>query len=163
MKKLFAWLSVALLSLFFLVGCGTSAKQEAPAPAQQATTQSTQSTQSKQSAQVVESGTYTDKDRVAAYVHQFKKLPSNYITKKEAEKLGWKEKGTLDKIAPGKSIGGDRYGNFEKILPDKEGRTWKEADIDYVKGDRNGKRIVFSNDGLIYYTDDHYKSFKKLY
>ena len=63
----------------------------------------------------------------------------------------------------GKSIGGDRYGNYEGKLPKKNGRNWKECDIDYVKGNRNAKRIVFSNDGLIYYTGDHYKSFSKLY
>lgn len=108
-------------------------------------------------------GSYTDKEHVAAYINQFKKLPHNYITKGEAKKLGWQTKGTLDKVAPGKSIGGDRYGNYEGLLPKKEKRIWKECDIDYVRGKRNAKRIVFSNDGLIYYTGDHYKSFIRLY
>ncbi len=155
MKKLMTLLSVVMMAILFLVGCGPSTKQETPALKQQAAVTTT--------IQVQESGTYTDKDHVAAYVHQFKKLPSNYITKKDAEKLGWKDQGTLDKVAPGKSIGGDRFGNFEKLVPDKEGRSWKEADIDYVKGNRNGKRIIYSNDGLIFYTEDHYKSFKQLY
>ena len=155
MKKLMTLLSVVMMAILFLVGCGTNTKQETPTPKQQPAVTAT--------VQVQESGTYTDKDRVAAYVHQFKKLPSNYITKKDAEKLGWKDQGTLDKVAPGKSIGGDRFGNFEKLVPDKAGRSWKEADIDYVKGNRNGKRIIYSNDGLIYYTEDHYKSFKQLY
>ena len=155
MKKLMTLLSVVMMAILFLVGCGLSTKQETPAPKQQTAVTTT--------VQVQESGTYTDKDHVAAYVHQFKKLPSNYITKKDAEKLGWKDQGTLDKVAPGKSIGGDRFGNFEKLVPDKEGRSWKEADIDYVKGNRNGKRIIYSNDGLIFYTEDHYKSFKQLY
>lgn len=106
---------------------------------------------------------YTDKDHVAAYIHIYKKLPPNYITKAEARKLGWKEKGTLDQVAPGKSIGGDRFGNYEKILPDAPGRSWKECDIDYVRGNRNAKRICFSNDGLIYYSASHYKDFEKLY
>ena len=108
-------------------------------------------------------GSYTDKEHVAAYINQFKKLPNNYITKGEAKKLGWQTKGTLDKVAPGKSIGGDRYGNYEGLLPKKDKRTWKECDIDYIKGNRNAKRIVFSNDGLIYYTGNHYKSFIRLY
>lgn len=108
-------------------------------------------------------GSYTDKEHVAAYINQFKKLPNNYITKGEAKKLGWQTKGTLDKVAPGKSIGGDGYGNYEGLLPKKDKRTWKECDIDYVKGNRNAKRIVFSNDGLIYYTGNHYKSFTRLY
>ena len=112
---------------------------------------------------ISESAAYTDREHVAAYINEFAKLPHNYITKNQAKKLGWQTKGTLDKVAPGKSIGGDRYGNYEGLLPKKNGRTWTECDIDYVKGNRNAKRIVFSNDGLIYYTGDHYKSFSKLY
>lgn len=104
---------------------------------------------------------YTDKDHVAAYIHIYRKLPPNYITKAEAKQLGWKDKGTLDQVAPGKSIGGDRFSNYEKILPDAPGRSWKECDIDYVKGNRNAKRICFSNDGLIYYTSSHYQDFEK--
>lgn len=106
---------------------------------------------------------YTDKDHVAAYIHIYRKLPPNYITKAEAKQLGWKDKGTLDQVAPGKSIGGDRFSNYEKILPDAPGRNWKECDIDYVKGNRNAKRICFSNDGLIYYTSSHYQDFEKIY
>lgn len=106
---------------------------------------------------------YTDKDHVAAYIHIYRKLPPNYITKAEARSLGWKDKGTLDQVAPGKSIGGDRFSNYEKILPDAQGRSWKECDIDYVRGNRNAKRICFSNDGLIYYTSSHYQDFEKIY
>jgi len=106
---------------------------------------------------------YTDKDHVAAYIHVYKTLPPNYITKGQAAKLGWKSKGTLDKVAPGKSIGGDRFGNYEKILPDKQGRSWKECDIDYVRGNRGPKRICFSNDGLIYYSGSHYRNFERMY
>ena len=106
---------------------------------------------------------YTDKDHVAAYIHIYRKLPPNYITKAEARSLGWKDKGTLDQVAPGKSIGGDRFSNYEKILPDALGRSWKECDIDYVRGNRNAKRICFSNDGLIYYTSSHYQDFEKIY
>lgn len=112
---------------------------------------------------VEEKATYTDKDHVAVYLYQFNHLPSNYITKKEAEALGWKDKGSLDKIAPGKSIGGDRYGDYEKKLPAQKGRIWKEADIDYTKGNRGPKRLIYSNDGLIYYTGDHYNTFQKIY
>lgn len=113
--------------------------------------------------QVEKGRAYTDKDHVAAYIHLYKTLPPNYITKGQATKLGWKEKGTLDKVAPGKSIGGDRFGNYEKKLPDKQGRTWKECDIDYVRGNRNAKRICYSNDGLIYYSNSHYRDFVRLY
>ena len=109
---------------------------------------------------VTEDGEYTDKDHVAEYLRQFGHLPSNYIRKNEAQRLGWvSSQGNLWKVAPGKSIGGDRYGNYEGTLPDKRSRTWTECDIDFEGKYRNGKRIVFSNDGLIYYTDDHYETF----
>ena len=120
-------------------------------------------TETKAKVDVVKGKAYTDKDHVAAYIHVYKTLPPNYITKGQANKLGWKTKGSLDQVAPGKSIGGDRYGNYEKKLPDKQGRTWKECDIDYVRGNRNAKRICFSNDGLIYYTSTHYQKFERLY
>lgn len=107
-----------------------------------------------------EDGTYTTKEEVALYLHLYNHLPSNFITKKQAQKLGW-EAGDLWKFAKEKSIGGDRFGNFEGLLP--KGKTYKECDIDYTGGKRNGKRIVFSEDGCIYYTGDHYKSFTLLY
>ena len=58
---------------------------------------------------------------------------------------------------------GDYYGNYEGVLPDEPGREYHECDIDYEAGNRNGKRIVYSNDGNIYYTEDHYNSFEHLY
>ena len=110
-----------------------------------------------------EDGTYTAKDDVALYIHQYGKLPPNFITKKEAEKLGW-EGGSLEPYAPGKCIGGSRFGNYEGLLPEAEGRVYTECDIDTLgKQKRGAKRIVFSNDGLIYYTEDHYESFELLY
>ena len=109
-------------------------------------------------------GTYTSKEEVAAYIHRFDTLPSNYITKAEARRLGWvSSKGNLNKVAPGKSIGGDRFGNYEQILPVKEGRKYFECDIDYRGGRRNAKRIIYSSDGLVYYTEDHYNTFERLY
>jgi guanyl-specific ribonuclease Sa len=113
---------------------------------------------------VEEDGTYTSKDEVALYLHTFGHLPSNYITKSEARKQGWvASQGNLHKACPGKSIGGDYFSNYEGLLPDASGRTWTECDINYVSGRRGTERIVFSNDGLIYYTSDHYKSFVRLY
>ena len=108
-------------------------------------------------------GSYTSKEDVALYIHTYGHLPSNFITKDEAEALGWTG-GGLDKYAKGKCIGGDRFGNNEGLLPKKSGRTYTECDIDTLgKSSRGAKRIVFSNDGLIYYTDDHYESFELLY
>ena len=138
-------------------------KQEKKQYGQQGANQSQPAPDSAAKVAVEKGKAYTDKDHVAAYIHVYKTLPPNYITKGQANKLGWKTKGTLDKVAPGKSIGGDRFGNYEKILPDKPGRTWKECDIDYVRGNRNAKRICFSNDGLIYYSGSHYRDFERLY
>lgn len=138
-------------------------KQEKKQYGQQGANQSQPASDSTAKVAVEKGKAYTDKDHVAAYIHVYKTLPPNYITKGQANKLGWKTKGTLDKVAPGKSIGGDRFGNYEKILPDKPGRTWKECDIDYVRGNRNAKRICFSNDGLIYYSGSHYRDFERLY
>ncbi|WP_288175502.1 ribonuclease domain-containing protein [Sporofaciens musculi] len=110
-----------------------------------------------------EDGVYSSKDDVAQYIHIYGHLPSNFITKKDAEKLGW-QGGSLEPYAPGKCIGGSHFGNYEGILPEKEGRTYTECDIDTLGADKRGaKRIVFSNDGLIYYTEDHYESFELLY
>ena len=118
---------------------------------------------SAESAVIDENGSYTSKDDVALYIHVYGHLPSNFITKQEAEKLGWSG-GSLESYAPGKCIGGDRFGNYEGLLPKKTGRSYTECDIDTLgKKSRGAKRIVFSNDGLIYYTDDHYASFELLY
>ena len=110
-----------------------------------------------------EDGEYDSRDEVALYVHLYGRLPSNYITKKEAEKLGWSG-GGLDAYAPGKSIGGSRFGNYEGRLPEAPGREYYECDIGTRgKSSRGAKRLVYSNDGLIYYTEDHYESFVLLY
>jgi len=112
---------------------------------------------------VREDGEYSDKDHVALYIHTYGHLPSNYITKKEANALGWPDEGYLKNLAPGKSIGGDYFGNYQGLLPKKKGREYHECDIDFKGKGRNAKRIIYSNDGLIYYTDDHYETFELLY
>ena len=113
---------------------------------------------------VDEDGTYTSKDEVAAYIHAYGHLPSNFITKKEAKALGWvSNQGNLGEVAPGKSIGGDYFGNYEGQLPEKKGRSYYECDIDSTGGYRGAKRIIFSSDGLIFYTEDHYNTFEQLY
>ena len=108
-------------------------------------------------------GSYTSKEDVALYLHLYGKLPSNFITKKEAKALGW-QGGSLEPYAPGKCIGGDRFGNYEGILPKVKGRTYYECDIDTLgKKKRGAKRIIYSSDGQIYYTGDHYETFELLY
>lgn len=110
-----------------------------------------------------ESGVYSSREDVALYLHLYGRLPENFITKKEANALGW-EGGSLEPYAPGMCIGGDRFGNYEGLLPEKDGRQYYECDVDTLGAEKRGpKRIVFSNDGLIYYTDDHYESFTLLY
>lgn len=111
-----------------------------------------------------EDGWYTSKEDVALYLFTYGRLPDNFITKSKAKKLGWdNSKKNMNSVCKGCSIGGDRFGNREGLLPDKDGRIYYECDIDFDGKNRGTKRIVFSNDGLIYYTDDHYESFELLY
>lgn len=113
---------------------------------------------------ILESGSYTTPEDVAEYIHTFGTLPHNFITKDDAIALGWdKSKGNLWEVAEGMSIGGDRFGNYEGLLPDSEGRIWTECDVNYQGGFRGAERIIFSNDGLIFYTNDHYQTFEQLY
>ena len=100
---------------------------------------------------------------VALYLSTYGHLPENYMTKDEARELGW-EGGSLEEYAPGMAIGGDKFGNYEGILPEAKGRQYYECDIDTIGRDSRGaKRLVYSNDGLIYYTEDHYETFELLY
>ena len=183
MKKFFAAVLTVFLSLGLLTACeGGQQHGSSFAPAVQSVERSDTGSADKSKSRIRQNKIYTDsesisqngeqsdakspgsaEDHVAAYIRIYRKLPPNYITKAEARSLGWKDKGTLDQVAPGKSIGGDRFSNYEKILPDAPGRSWKECDIDYVRGNRNAKRICFSNDGLIYYTSSHYQDFEKIY
>ncbi|RKM57960.1 ribonuclease [Butyrivibrio sp. CB08] len=108
-----------------------------------------------------EDGIYTTKEDVALYIHTYGKLPQNFMTKKAAKKLGWSG-GSLESFAPGMCIGGDYFGNYEGILP--EDKEYHECDIDTLgKKSRGAKRIIYSDDGYIYYTKDHYESFELLY
>lgn len=114
--------------------------------------------------EIVKDGNYTSKDDVAEYLHIYGELPPNFITKAEAIALGWESnEGNLWEVAEGMSIGGDRFGNREGLLPSKDGRVYFECDINYAGGYRGAERIVFSSDGLIFYTADHYETFEQLY
>ena len=121
-----------------------------------------------ESLELEEDGTYDSKDEVCAYLIRYHRLPDNYMTKKEARKMGW-EGGSLDRLIPGRSIGGDFYGNYEGTLPEKDGREYHECDIDTIGSSGRGpKRIIYSGDDdneewNIYYTDDHYESFTLLW
>ena len=172
MKK---WLNLLLSALLVLTltACGTGTADTGASADSSGTSQASSDTSqestdetkapSDDNALLPEDGTYTSREDVALYIHQYGCLPSNFITKKEAEKLGWTG-GSLEPYAPGMCIGGSRLGNYEGLLPEKDGRTYTECDIDTLGAEKRGaKRIVFSNDGLIYYTEDHYESFELLY
>lgn len=159
-KKLFGSLlaiAVLLLASFF----GVPGAEEANVPSNEEIVAA--QVMDDGSTLITADGVYTSKEDVALYIHTYGCLPDNFITKDEARNLGW-EGGGLDDYAYGMCIGGDRFGNYEGLLPDADGRKWTECDIGTLHADSRGaKRIVFSNDGLIYYTDDHYESFELLY
>lgn len=153
-KKLMPILSAVLVLLALLLGIpGIADTDQTPAPSPtQGITQD-----------LSEDGSYTSKEDVALYITLYHHLPENFISKSDARNLGW-EGGSLEPYAPGMCIGGDRFGNYEGLLPEAEGRYYTECDIDTLGADSRGaKRIVFSNDGLVYYTSDHYESFELLY
>jgi len=158
MKKRLSMLAAVILVVLVSLFGAPGGEETAAIPAE-----------SIQSAQVMEDGStliyadgvYTTKEDVSQYIHTYGCLPENFMTKAEARKLGW-EGGGLEDYAPGMCIGGDHFGNYEGLLPDD--RDYTECDIDTLgKDSRGAKRIVFSDDGLIYYTEDHYESFELLY
>ena len=172
-KKLPVWASLILVALYLLFGLGNDVPEAAEPviPTESITAQApetmapelTEAPERTEAPALDEDGSYTSKEDVALYIHIYGHLPGNFMTKKEAQKLGW-EGGSLEKFAPGMCIVGDKFGNYEGLLPDAPGRRWTECDIDTLGAkSRGAKRIVFSNDGLIYYTDDHYESFELLY
>ncbi len=110
-----------------------------------------------------ERASINDFEGVADYLREHGELPDNFLTKKEATALGWvAREGNLADVAPGMSIGGDIFTNAEGRLPKAKGRTWYECDIGYTSGTRGADRIVFSSDGLIYKTEDHYETFEEM-
>lgn len=101
---------------------------------------------------------------IADYIFAHGTLPDNFLTKNEAQQLGWdSSKNYVSDVAPGYSIGGDKFGNYEGLLPDASGRKWYEADANYTAGPRGAERILYSSDGLVYYTNDHYQTFTEMH
>ncbi len=171
MRKIFGFITAALLALALIFGCfltgcsggaqdGAGISKSAVDPDAADSSDMTRSTAA--SMKIDKDGEYTSPEDVALYIHTYRTLPGNYITKNEAKRLGWDSgEGNLDEVAPGKSIGGDRYGNYEKKLPKNE--KYKECDVNYRGGYRGAERLIYTSGGAVYYTNDHYKSFKKLY
>lgn len=142
----------------------STSKEEETTTITESEEETIQESATKNEVQVEENGNYTSKEEVALYIHTYGKLPVNYITKKEAQDMGWDpSKGNLSDILPGMSIGGSAFGNYEGALPRANGRRYFECDIDYDGGYRGAKRLVYSNDGLVFYTEDHYNTFEQIY
>lgn len=175
MKKLLSLLLVVAIALAFagyqyFMGDGGLGVQEGtffsdptlPA-APTVPTASTESTPPEQPL-IDKDGAYNTKEDVALYIITYGCLPLNYVTKKEANAMGCDSLGRIEDYVKHGAIGGDIFQNREGLLPKKSGRIYYECDIDtWGKTSRGAKRIVFSNDGLVYYTDDHYETFTLLY
>ena len=102
----------------------------------------------------------TNENQVIDYVKSNHHLPDFYITKSEAKRQGWTpSQGNLCDMLPGKAIGGDRFSNREKQLP--KGEQYYEADVNYNCGNRNADRIIFTKNGDVWLTKNHYKTFEK--
>lgn len=112
--------------------------------------------------EVIKGESYYTKDDVALYLHLYKELPPNYLTKSEARDLGWdSSKGNLWDVTEKGVIGGDKFSNREGNLPKD---NYFEADVNYEGGYRGAERLVYTKDGkVIYYTGDHYENFELLY
>ena len=185
-KKLLWWIPIIILGLMFALGACTrqetrrednrvessnesisraESSQIEESPDEKTNAQSSEELPPESSGlSVEENGNYTSKEEVALYIHTFGKLPINYITKKQAQELGWDpSSGNLSDILPGMSIGGSAFGNYEGALPRASTRRYFECDIDYEGGYRGAKRLIYSNDGLVFYTEDHYKTFEQIY
>jgi len=168
-KRLISWLLFILVFVAFGAGCSQQdVKHEQTNSADQGVTSESITAENDQAENadrtIREDGRYSSKEDVAMYIHLYGELPDNFITKKQAEKLGWEsDEANLWEVTDQMSIGGDRFGNREGLLPNADERQWYECDINYKGGYRGAERIVYSNDGLIYYTKDHYESFEQLY
>ena len=173
MKRILALL-LALMMTFGLLACGmvpeaqllppqTQGQTAAPVVTEPEETEPPESLPEETQALLDPDGWYYSAEDVALYLVTYGELPENFITKNEARELGW-EGGSVQKYLEGAAIGGDKFGNREGLLPKADGRQYYECDIDTDgQNGRGAKRIVFSNDGLIYYTEDHYESFTLLY
>lgn len=171
MKRILALL-LALVMAFGLLACDVPPQEayipvdtqaESTVPAESIPDEPTVTEPEETQALLDPDGWYYSAEDVALYLVTYGELPDNFITKNEARELGW-EGGSVQKYLEGAAIGGDKFGNREGILPKADGRQYYECDIDTDgENSRGAKRLVYSNDGLIYYTEDHYESFILLY
>ena len=160
--KLFRLFAVLLAAVLLLCACSANAvetakrKKNTAAPAVTEIPAVAEPT--------AEPGPLDEAQRIADYIFEHGELPDNFITKKEAQALGWDNRyNYVSDVAPGKSIGGDYFGNYEKQLPVVKGRKYYEADCFYRGGKRNAYRIIYSTDGHVWFTGDHYQTFTELF
>jgi guanyl-specific ribonuclease Sa len=151
-KKLTGVILIGVVISLLVTACTMVPQTTVPAPSE-----------SKPQSDMIKGEYYNSKEDVSLYIHLYWTLPTNYITKQQAQELGWiASKGNLWEVTDRKIIGGDRFGNREKLLPEKSGRQYYECDVNYNGGFRGAERLVYSNDGLIFYTSDHYATFKEI-
>ncbi len=189
-RKLLALAALLLAGLLILTGCGGPEKVSfadptadlplATAAVTKAATEAPSGTAAKASAKKAtkapkksptaspapaeKTGPVTAPQEIADYIFVHGELPPNFITKDEAKALGWdSSRNYVSDAAPGKSLGGDRYGNYEGLLPKAKGRKFYECDCNYTGGKRGAERIVYSSDGHVWYSPDHYETFTELY
>ena len=163
LKKAFV-LTLVLIMTLAAAACSASAGKKNKKTDTKSEQETRQTAAPEADKELSEDEEYYLKEDVALYIHLYEHLPDNYITKNEAKELGWvSSKGNLWEVAPGKCIGGDSFGNREGLLPDKKNRKYYECDVNYEGGYRGDDRIIYSSDGLIYYTGDHYNSFELMY
>ena len=144
MKRKLTALLLLLALLLSLTACGDAAQTIDTVQQAAQTVQEIAAAQEEETPAIEEDGTYTTKEDVARYIHTYGHLPENFITKKQAQALGW-EGGSLEPYAPGKCIGGSRFGNYEGTLPEKDGRTYTECDIDTLGAETF--ELLYGEDG----------------
>ena len=169
-RKLFALAALLLAGLLVLTGCGQpgTVLNEPAAPTEYLTvvTAAPAEAPETETPEVPEekAGPITEPQAIADYLFEHGELPENFITKEEAQDLGWdSSRNYVSDVAPGKSIGGDRFGSYEGRLPKAKGRKFFECDANYTGGKRGAERIVYSSDGHVWYTKDHYETFEELF
>ena len=162
-NKLFRLFVILLAAVLVLSACGANALEIAKKKKNTATPVATAVTTPAPTAKPAPTATPGPMDeaqRIADYIFAHGRLPNNFITKKQARSLGWDSAvNYVSDVAPGMSIGGDKFGNYEGRLPKVQGRKYYECDCWYTGGKRNAYRIIYSNDGHVWYTEDHYNTF----
>ena len=173
--KVLALTALLLVAALVLAGCTAGAleiskkRKNTARPAEAMTaapaaTEAPAEAPGEEPAPTEEPGPIIEPQRIADYLFAHGELPDNFLTKKEAQALGWDNRyNYVSDVAPGMSIGGDYFGNYEGKLPRVQGRKYYEADCWYTEGKRTACRIIYSTDGHVWYTEDHYNTFTELF